>query len=284
MSQIAVFQPKTLPEALGWLASAPEGSRCLAGGTDLMVLKHVQAPLPQNFCDLWSLDELRGVSDDGDALWLGALTTYAEMMSHPLITAHAPLLCEAARSVGAAAIQNRGTLGGNIANASPAGDTLPVLLVHEAEIEVASQEGRRVIPAISFFQGYKKLDLRPGELITRIRLHKQREGERHLWVKVGQRRAQAISKLMLAARASLENGTIQHPRIALGAVAPIPLRILSAEHALRGQRPSEDLARSVGVLACEEVSPISDVRSTVEYRRSVSGNLVARFVRELTRA
>lgn len=281
MTQAEVFQPKSLDEALAWLASAPPSARCLAGGTDLMVLQHVKAPTPPQLCDLWSLDALRGIREDGAHLWLGALTTYAELMSNPLVLAHAPLLSEAARSVGAAAIQNRGTLGGNIANASPAGDTLPVLLVHEAEIELASAAGRRLVPATSFFLGYKTLEMKPGELVSRVRLTKRQEGEHHLWVKVGQRRAQAISKLMLAARAHVIGGVIQAPRLALGAVAPIPLRLRAVEAAITGHAPSEALAVQAGALAAQEVTPISDVRSTVEYRRAVSGNLAARFVRSL---
>lgn len=281
MISATVYSPTDLEDALRFLASAPQGTRCLAGGTDLMVVGHVGGPLPSQLVDLWRLNELRGISEEGDALWLGALTSYAQMINDARIRQHLPLLSEAARSVGAAAIQSRGTLGGNLGNASPAGDTLPVLLVHEAEIELASAEGRRRVPATAFFLGYKKLDLRPGELITRVRLPKRQQDERHAWVKVGQRRAQAISKLMLAARATLEAGAIDQARLSLGAVGPVPLRLPKTEALLQGERPSEALARRAAEEARAEVSPISDVRSTAEYRRTVSGNLVARFVRSL---
>ena len=281
MSGLAVYQPKDLSDALSWLSTAPTGARCIAGGTDLMVLAHVQAALPSSLLNIWGLRELRGITEDEGALWLGALTTYTEMMHHPLIAKHLPLLSEAARSVGAAAIQNRGTIGGNIANASPAGDTLPVLLAHEAEIEVTSRRGARLVAATQFYQGYKKLDLKPDELVSRVRIPKRHDAERSLWLKVGQRRAQAISKVMLGARALVQNGTIAWAKISLGSIAATPVRLSGVEGLLAGKKVSEELAVAAGEAARSEVFPISDVRSTEAYRREVSGNIVARFVRAL---
>jgi CO/xanthine dehydrogenase FAD-binding subunit len=279
MNERAIYQPKDLSDALVWLSSAPAGARCLAGGTDLMVMAHVQAPLPSHLLDIWSLDELRGIHEESDAIVLGALTTYSEMIQSELIKKHLPLLSESARSVGAAAIQNRGTLGGNIANASPAGDTLPVLLAHDAEIELSSKSGVRKVAATSFYQGYKKLDMRPDELVSRIRIPKRAPQEKSLWLKVGQRKAQAISKVMLAARASLKDGVIEWSKFSLGSIAATPLRLSNVEALILGQKPSEELAQKASELVKTSISPISDVRSTEEYRRSVSGNVVARFIR-----
>jgi CO/xanthine dehydrogenase FAD-binding subunit len=281
MSEPSVYQPKDLSDALSWLSTAPTGARCLAGGTDLMVLQHVQAPLPAQFMDIWGLQELRGVSEEEEALWLGALTTYTEMIQHPLIVRYLPLLSEAAQSVGAAAIQNRGTLGGNIANASPAGDTLPILLAHEAEVELTSRRGVRLVAATQFYQGYKKLDMRPDEIVSRVRIPKRHIAEKSLWLKVGQRKAQAISKVMIGARALVQNGTIAWAKVSLGSVAATPVRLSGVEGLLTGKKVSEELAVAAGEAARSEVFPISDVRSTEGYRRAVSGNIVARFVRTL---
>ena len=192
-----VASPRTLQEALGLLDQADDW-RPIAGGTDLMVqITGELAPPPARVLDIWRLDELRGIHLDDDRLVLGALTTYTEIRHSPVCAELLPALVEAAATIGAAQIQNRGTLGGNIANASPAGDTLPVLLAGDALFVVGSGRGERVVPAAEFWTGYRQTGLAHDELILRIRLPLAADRETR-FRKVGTRRAQAISKVVMA--------------------------------------------------------------------------------------
>jgi CO/xanthine dehydrogenase FAD-binding subunit len=213
---------------------------------------------------------------------LGALTTYAEVQRHEVLAREFPLLCQAAAETGSVATQNRGTLGGNIANASPAADSPPALLVYGAEIEIVSAGGARWVPYASFHTGYKKMNLRATELICSIRVARSGAAWKQYFRKVGTRRAQAISKICFAGAARVEAGRMADVRIALGSVAPTVLHAVRVEELLRGQRP-EDAAL---LLAAQdalgaEVAPIDDMRSTGRYRRNVARNLLAEFLEVL---
>lgn len=270
--------PKTLEEALAILAS---GSRAIpfAGGTDLMVLMRLGMLEPVPFVDIRDLSELRGIRADGEGLIVGALTTYTEMAGSPLVLERHPLLARAARVSGAWAVQNRGTLGGNIANASPAADTPPVLLVYDAQIELASSQGSRWLPYREFHVGYKATRREPGELIARVRLRDPR-GARGFYRKVGTRNAQAISKVCLAGVARWQDGLLEDVRIALGSVAPTVLEARRTADYLRG-RSSESIDRETARALLEaEIAPIDDIRSTARYRRAVAGNLLNQFLDE----
>ncbi len=275
-----VLRPRDLDHALALLAERGADLRPLAGGTDLMVLVESGALPPTDFLDLSGLDALRGVDVREDEVVLGALTTYREIRRHPVILAELPMLAQAARLTGALAIQNRGTLGGNVANASPAADSPPVLMAYGATVEIVGAQGTREVPYEAFHTGYKELALRPGELIRALRVPR-RPGGVHLYRKVGTRRAQAISKVVMAAWATLEDGRVADVRVAYGSVAPTVLRASGVEAALFGQRPSQDVARAAAEAARSEVQPIDDVRSTEAYRRAVAGNLAAEFVQTL---
>src|SRR5256885_2368530 len=188
--------PRTLSEAYAILATGAH--RAIAGGTDVMVqITGELGPPPDRMIDLWRLNDLRGIAADGRAVTLGALTTYTEIRRSAVCREHLPALVEAAATIGAAQIQNRGTLGGNIANASPAGDTLPVLLALDAEIQVGGPRGARSIPASDFWVAYRRTALAPDELILRVRIPVA-GGREARFRKVGTRRAQAISKVVLA--------------------------------------------------------------------------------------
>src|SRR6188474_3378216 len=191
-----VTSPRALTEAYAVLAGGP--ARPIAGGTDLMVaLTGELGEPPDRVLDLWGLDELRGIALDGDTISLGALTTYTEIRRSALCREHLPVLVEAAGTIGAAQIQNRGTLGGNVANASPAGDTLPVLLAADATFVLGSGRGERIVPAAEFWPSYRQTALASDELILRISF--PLTGQRRVrFRKVGTRRAQAISKVVMA--------------------------------------------------------------------------------------
>jgi len=246
--------------------------RPFAGGTDLMVLFEAGKLAHTKFISIWGLPELRGIEVSPDHVTLGALTTYADVQRHPVLRSEFPLLPQAASETGGIATQNRGTLGGNIVNASPAADTPPALLVYDAELELVSKSGSRWIPYEKFHTGYKQMDLRPDELVAKIRLPRGRDGWTHYYRKVGTRRAQAISKVCFAGALRKEDGRIVDVRIALGSIAPTVLRCYRTEEALK-QEPST----AVAVLS-REITPIDDIRSSADYRLRVAQNLLTEFV------
>ena len=259
---------KSLEHALSLIG---ETWRPFAGGTDLMVLFEAGKLPHKQFVSIWGLRELKGIEVTPESVTLGALTTYTEVQWHPLLRAEFPLLAQAALETGGIATQNRGTLGGNIVNASPAADSPPALLVYDAELELMSAAGPRWVPYRTFHTGYKQMDLRPDELVSRIRLPRGREGWIQYYRKVGTRRAQAISKVCFAAAARVERGRIAKVRIALGSVAPTVLRCYRTEEAL--ERDPES-ARAV---LYSEIAPIDDIRSTSNYRLRVAANLLEEF-------
>jgi CO/xanthine dehydrogenase FAD-binding subunit len=188
------------------------------------------------------------------------------------------MLGQAARETGGIAIQNRGTVGGNIANASPAADTPPALLAYGAEVELVSVEGTRRVPYAEFHTGYKQTVMRDDELIAAVFIPRPREGARHFYRKVGTRRAQAISKVCFAALAEVEGETLKEVRVALGSVAPVVLRCLRTEGVLRGGRLDGEVLKGALEELGREVTPIDDVRSTARYRTRVAQNLLREFL------
>ncbi|MCA1584806.1 MAG: FAD binding domain-containing protein [Acidobacteria bacterium] len=272
-SRLTLRRPRNLTDALTMLRD--EGPlTAIAGCTDIYVGLQFGTLEAQRFVDLWALDELRGIEQRGDTIRLGALTTYSELIRSPLVQQWLPMLVSAAREVGGRQIQNRGTLGGNIANSSPAGDTLPVFAAAEATLVLRSADNERRIPFAEFYTGYRASVLRHDELIGAIEV--PRVHGRQWWRKVGARRAQAISKVMLAAvRPSPATGgrAADGVRLALGSVAPTVRRLPRAEAVLGAGGTIDEACR----ILVEEIEPIDDVRSTADYRRTVSANLVARF-------
>jgi CO/xanthine dehydrogenase FAD-binding subunit len=269
--------PRDLAAALDRMAREPGVWRPFAGGTDLMVLLEAGALPHRKFLSLWKLPELRGIDVTYEHVTLGALTTYSEIRRHEILDRDFPLLCHAAAETGGIATQNRGTLGGNIANASPAADSPPALFVYDAEIELVSGRGSRWVPYVEFWTGYKQLDLDPDELIRRIRLPRNKNGWNQYYRKVGTRRAQAISKVCFAAAAIMNARRIGDVRLALGSVAPTVLRATETENILRGQTLSHAIVHAAQVALAREIAPIDDMRSTARYRRRVAQNLLAEF-------
>ena len=275
--------PASLGDALALLEKEPGVWKPFAGGTDLMVLLEAGKLPHRNYINIWGLDELRGIEVNDSHVTLGALTTYTDVQSHPILQSEFPMLGQAASETGGLAIQNRGTLGGNIINASPAADSPPALLAYDAEIELISSSGSRWVPYHGFHTGYKQMQLGADELLARIRLPRNTAGVTHYYRKVGTRKAQAISKVCLAATARMNDGQIEDARIAVGSVAPIVVRCVQTEDALRGRKPDNETIASAGAALVREISPIDDIRSTADYRLQVTKNLLTDFVLGLAR-
>jgi CO/xanthine dehydrogenase FAD-binding subunit len=277
-----LISPASLGEALDILARDDQWQP-FAGGTDLMVLLEAGKLPHKNYVNIWPLKELRGIEVTDAHVTLGALTTYTEVQEHEILQAEFPMLCQAAKETGGIAIQNRGTLGGNIINASPAADSPPALLAYDAELEFVSQKGSRRILYNNFHTGYKQMDLKPGELLRAIRLPRATQTLTHYYRKVGTRKAQAISKTCFAAVGRIEDDRVVEVRIALGSVAPIPLRCVQTEAALRDKAIDADSLAAARAALAAEISPIDDLRSTRNYRLRVSLNLLEDFLQKLAR-
>jgi len=230
-----------------------EGYRPIAGGTDVMVLFEAGKLQHKKWISIREIQDLRYIDVTPDYVTLGALTTYTDVRRSEILAKEFPLLAQAAALTGGIATQNRGTIGGNIANASPAADTPPALLVYDAELELVSQKTSRWVRYTKFHQAYKVMDLAPDELLTSIRLPRRFANWRHFYRKVGTRRAQAISKVCFA---GVRHG--DQIRVALGSVAPIPIFLESAD--------------------LSAITPIDDIRSTARYRLQVAKNLMAEFL------
>jgi CO/xanthine dehydrogenase FAD-binding subunit len=236
-----------------------------------------RAELP-GVLNVLGIPELRGIERRGDSLEIGAATTFSEIQSSPLLQAHCPALVAAAGEVGGWQIQNRATVGGNIANASPAGDSLPVLLALGASLILAGAGGERTVPYDHFHTGYRQTALQPGELIARVRLPVLPGGSTQSFRKVGTRRAQAISKIVVAGWFQIEAEHIRDLRLAAGSVAATPVRLTAVEDALRGAPVTAATADRAGAAAAAAVEPIDDVRSTADYRRFALERVVRRML------
>lgn len=279
-----LVSPKNLSEALDLFANDNGAWKPFAGGTDLMVLLEAGQLPHKNYVNIWNLKELRGIDVGDDCVTLGALTTYTEVREHPVLRAEFPMLVQAARETGGIAIQNRGTLGGNIVNASPAADSPPALLAYDAELELISKSGERRVAYSKFHRGYKQMDIRPDELLRAIRLPRRKQSLTHYYRKVGTRKAQAISKVCLAGAGQIKDGRVSHMRIALGSVAPIPIRCVQTETSLLNQSINDQTIKAATEKLAAEISPIDDIRSTRGYRLRVSLNLLEDFLRQLSNA
>jgi CO/xanthine dehydrogenase FAD-binding subunit len=264
-ASLTLLSPTSVDEALRMLRD--EGPLMpIAGCTDVLVAANFGTLEARRFLDLWPLVELAAIRLDGDLLSIGARATWTQIIRSPLVRRRIPILIEAARQIGGVQIQNRGTIGGNVANASPAGDSLPVLAAADARVVLRSADGERRVAFADFYVGYRKMAMRPDEIIVAIEVPPQ--SGRQWFRKVGTRAAQAISKVVMAAIAG--DGT---PRIAIGSVAERVVRLPATERALAAGATLADAQR----ILLSEIRPIDDVRSTAEYRRHVCANLLARF-------
>lgn len=283
LSAIEVVRPRTLAEALKRLADAGGREHLvpLAGGTDLFVALNAGQLAATRFLDLQPLRELRGLRvGAGGVLEAGALATFADLGRHAAVRSRWPSLAHASWVVGAAQIQNRATIAGNIANASPAGDSLPVLLAHDAVVRVASVRGEREIAMDALYTGYRRLALAPDELIVGVDVPPAPARAKTFFRKVGTRAAQSISKVVCAGVLRFgRGGTPDHVRVAWGSLAPTTVRSREVERVLASAKPSAAVVRAAQAALDRDVSPIDDVRSERDYRRAVAANVLAQFLR-----
>ena len=282
-AEYKLVAPGTLTAVLSLLARDPGVWLPIAGGTDVMV-QYSAGKLPaRKLVSIWNLSELRRIEVFADEVQIGAGCTYTDLREHEIVNREFTLLTSAASWTGGIANQNRGTIGGNIVNASPAADSLPALLVYQADLLLVSAQGERRVPYASFHIDYRKTRLAPGELIRAVCLKKQFSGYYAHARKAGARNAQAIAKVCLAALGRMEEGAVEDIRLAMGSVAPVPIRLIETERIVKGKQIDPQLIQMAKTSAATEVRPIDDIRSTARYRAAVAGNLVAEFLEHLGR-
>jgi CO/xanthine dehydrogenase FAD-binding subunit len=278
MTRYDYYTPRTLAEAFG-LAADKAGARFVAGGTDLMVRIRHKDVHPEALVSLRSIPEITGIEIGGSAR-IGAATTIADIARHEGLGAAFPVLVQAARRVGGPQIRNAGTIGGNLCNASPCADTALPLLALDAVAHLESVRGARAVPLRDFFQGPRATCLAPGELLSRVEIPKPAAGAKAVFLKKG-RVKMDLSIASVAVLLELDGESCAKARIAAGSVAPIPLRLTGAEALLEGKRLTEDVIAAAAETAMREISPITDVRSTAEYRRSIIGVFTRRAIAAL---
>lgn len=281
MTPFDFVSPRTLTEACHALAVA--GRRPIAGGTDVIPQWRAGRFQVETVVDLSHVPGLSGVALRDSEIAIGALSTYTELHATPVLRAHAPLLAEVSAMIGGVQTQNRGTIGGNIANASPAGDTLPPLLVLDAQVDLISATGERSLALSDFLRGPGQTALATHEIICRIRFAPLPRGARSLFLRLGNRQGMVISVVSAAFVLQLDgHGRVEDARIALGAVAPTAIRCAEAEALLRGRRLDGDLIARAADAAVAAARPISDVRASAAYRRHGVGVLVRRGLTQLS--
>jgi CO/xanthine dehydrogenase FAD-binding subunit len=281
-AEYELVAPRSLPAVLALMAEEPGSWLPIAGGTDVMVQYSAGTLRARKLVNIWNLPELRAMECTEDEVRIGAGCTYTDLRRDETVKREFPLLSKAAQWTGGIANQNRGTIGGNIVNASPAADSLPALLVYDAELILVSARGERRVRYDSFHLGYRKTQLGPDELVRAICL-KRSFSEYYAYArKVGPRNAQAISKVCVAALGRRTNGKVADIRLGAGSVAPVPLRLKKTEDVVRGQTIDTKLIELARATASAEVQPIDDIRSTARYRAAVAGNLVAEFLEQLS--
>ncbi len=280
-SEYELVAPGKLDAVLSLLAGEPGAWMPIAGGTELMVQYGAGRLTARKLVSLWGLPELRRIESTGQEVLIGAGCTYTDLRNHPLVAREFSLLARAATWTGSIANQNRGTLGGNIVNGSPAADSLPALLVYEAELVLISARGQRRIPYVEFHTGYKKNKLAADEIISAIALKPGFAGYYAYSRKVGTRNAQAIAKLCVAGMGKVASNRIEDVRLAIGSMAVTPLRLRRTEETLRGREWNPALVREARQALEAEVAPIDDIRSSAAYRLQVAGNLLQEFLEGL---
>lgn len=277
-----VVSPKSLTEALDALRGASPETRILAGGTDLMVEFEAGRTRPDLVVDVWKLDELRGIREEEGGVRIGALATCTDLLRSPLIETKADILAAAARDFAAVQIRNRATIGGNLGTASPAADLNPVLFALHARVRLVSTGKRREVPVAAFVSGYRTNARAPDELIESVFIPARAPGERRVFRKVGTRRAQSISKVVVAISATKANGKVRSIVAAAGSVADRTLLLPSLERLLAGREPTPEAIDSAARAAArDDCSPRTDVRSSQDYRRAILHRILKRTLSEL---
>jgi CO/xanthine dehydrogenase FAD-binding subunit len=281
VTEYELTAPGSLDAILHILADSPDRYTPIAGGTELMVALGAGRLQFKRLISLWNLKDLRFIEVTPDAVIVGAATTFTDIRTHSVIAAEFSILAQAASWTGSIANQNRGTIGGNIVNASPAADSPPALLAYDAVVTLASIRGMRTIPYRDFHISYKKTVLAPDELLYSITLSRNLDGYKTYIRKVGTRNAQAISKVAIAVAARTNRGVIETIRIGAASLRETPTRLVATEQSLLNQpiTPATIAAARAAILS--ETIPIDDIRSTSKYRSSVAANLLEEFLHSL---
>jgi CO/xanthine dehydrogenase FAD-binding subunit len=278
ITEYDLIAPNSLDAVLQILADSPDHYTPIAGGTELMVALGAGRLQSKKLVSLWNLEELRFIEVTPDAIILGAGSTFTDIRKHPVIADEFSILAQAASWTGSIANQNRGTLGGNIVNASPAADSPPALLAYDAKVTLISTRGARTLPYRDFHLAYKETDLEPDELLHSITILRNYKGYNTYIRKVGPRNAQAISKVAIAIVARVNNGRIEDIRIGAASVREYPARLPATEKTLTGKTITPETIAAARYAILTEVRPIDDIRSTAKYRATVAANLLEEFL------
>jgi CO/xanthine dehydrogenase FAD-binding subunit len=278
VTQYDLIAPNSLDAVLQVLADSPDRYTPIAGGTELMVALGAGRLQPKKLISLWGLEELRFIEVTSDAIVIGAASTFTDIRKHPVIADEFSILNQAATWTGSVANQNRGTLGGNIVNASPAADSPPALLAYDAELTIISTRGPRTLPYRDFHLAYKETALEPDELLHSITISRNLRGYKTYIRKVGTRNAQAISKVAIAALARMKNGHIEDIRIGAASLREYPARLTTTEQSLAGKPITSATIAAARAATLTETRPIDDIRSTAKYRATVAANLLEEFL------
>ena len=281
VTQYDLIAPHSLDAVLQVLADSPDHYTPIAGGTELMVALGAGRLQPKKFVSLWDLEELRFIEVAPDAIIIGAGSTFTDIRKHPVIADEFSILGQAASWTGSIANQNRGTLGGNIVNASPAADSPPALLAYDAELTIISTRGPRTLPYRDFHLAYKETALEPDELLHSITISRNLRGYKTYIRKVGTRNAQAISKVAIAALARMKKGHIEDIRIGAASLREYPARLTNTEQSLVGKTITSATIAAARATILAEARPIDDIRSTAKYRSTVAANLREEVLRTL---
>ena len=282
-SEIEVVSAKNLKDALSVLRDRSDRIKLIAAGTDAIIQLKDSSLQTEQFLDISSLDELRYIRRERSMIRIGALSTYSDIIESPVLNGSCRMLVEAGRKIGSLQIQNRATIGGNLGNASPAGDTIPPLYALDANVEVQSHDRVRLVPIEKFFLGYRRIDLEPDEIITEISFETVEKPCDGTFLKLGLREGHFISLVCLAIRArwASEGDKFSDVSVALGAVAPVVIRARKCEEYLKNRALADDTILSAGKVASDESSPISDLRASADYRRAVIPSLLYKAVHNL---
>lgn len=278
------FSPTNIRDALSLLNEHKGGAKIIAGGTDLMVALLSSELSPKVLIDIGNIKELDGVRDNKDALSIGALTTHSVLVTSQPVKKRASIISEAARLIGSKQIRNRGTIGGNLVNASPAADLAPPLLALNARVKLVKTSGERVVPIHGFFTGVNETVLGSDELLTEIQIPHRQAKTGAAFIKIGRRSSFTLSVCCVAACITVSKSVCEDVRLAMGAVDRTPIRAVKAESFLKGKTLDEEVVAKAAEIASDETQPISDVRSTAAYRKSVAKVLVKRAIEESIKA
>ncbi len=276
--QFQMHTVDSLDEALRYMKS--QEYKPIAGGTDVMVVFSAGKLSKSKYLNIWGIEELKKIKVSKEFVEIGALVTYDQIRENKILQKEFPNLVQAASETGAIAIQNRGTIGGNIANASPAADSPPALLTYDADVVLRSLTRTREVPYSSFHLDYKKMQMNVDELIVLVRLPRKTKGLQHFYRKIGTRKAQSISKVCLSAVMKKKSGKISHIRLGWGSIAAMPIRTKKIEEFLVGKNLTEKNIQNAAELLAKEIRPIDDIRSTGKYRMKVAQNALIQFLSE----